>query len=101
MSIIRRGWILFINVQHNNHVCFCQGDGKKAEAVATVLAAVDQARVRKPTHAEMEEDADVRHEEMLATKQKVTSKKEMLLIPPETPMPTTEKSVHVTQVRSI
>lgn len=72
--------------------------------MATVLAAVDHARVRKPTHAEgaqMEEEADVRHQEMLAAKQKVTSKKEMLLIPPETPMPATEKSVHVTQVRGI
>ena len=33
--------------------CCLQGEGgKKAEAVATVLAAVDQARVRKPVHAE-------------------------------------------------
>lgn len=95
---------VYANVLHNDHDCFCQGDGKKAEAVATVLAAVDLARIRKPTHAEgaqMEEEADERHQEMLAAKQQVTSKKEMLLIPPETPMPTIEKSVHVTQVRII
>lgn len=83
--------------------CFCQGDGKKAEAVATVLAAVGHARIRKPTHAEgaqMEEEADISHQEMLATKQQVTSKKELLLIPTEMTTSTTEKSVHVTQVRS-
>ncbi|XP_050975118.1 titin-like, partial [Labeo rohita] len=79
-----------------------EGDGKKAGAVATVLAAVDHARIRKPTHAEgaqLEEEADIRHQEMLATKQQVTSKKELLLIPPEMPPSTTEKSVHVTQIQ--
>ncbi len=78
--------------------------------MATVLAAVDHARVRKPTHAEgaqLEEETDIRqrHQEMLETKQQVTSKKELLLIPTEMPTSTTtsttEKSVHVTQVRGI
>ncbi len=76
--------------------------------MATVLAAVDLARIRKPTHAEgaqLEEETDISHQEMLATKQQVTSKKELLLIPTEMPTSTTtsttEKSVHVTQVRSI
>ncbi|XP_051566259.1 titin-like [Myxocyprinus asiaticus] len=81
-----------------------EGDGKKAEAVATVLAAVDHARIRKPTHtevAQMEEEADIRQQDMLATKQQVTSKKEVLLIPPEIPTATTKQSVHVTQVRRI
>lgn len=84
--------------------CSCQGDGKKADAVATVLAAVDHARIRKPMHAEgaqMEEETDIRHQEMLATKQQVTSKKELLLSPPEMTTATTEKTVHVTQVRRI
>lgn len=81
-----------------------QGDEKKAGAVATVLAAVDQARVRKPVHVESalaEEEMDIKQQAVLSAKQQAASKMEVLQVPSEIPSTSTEQSVHVSQVRSL
>lgn len=81
-----------------------QGDGKKAGAVATVLAAVDQARVRKPVHVEnalAEEETDIKQQAMLSAKQQAASQMEVLQIPSDISSISTEQKVQVSQVRSL
>lgn len=88
--------------------------GKKAEAKAKVVAAVDLARVRKPMHGEKghaEEEtyeSDLKQQSMLSTtEQQVTVKTEAATVPmvqiPIIPPPSIqttadEQSIHVTQV---
>lgn len=74
--------------------------------MATVLAAVDHARVRKPVHAEMaaaEEETvefDLKQQAMLAAEQQVRVKTEATLMPSAAQVSFTEKTVHVSQVRT-
>lgn len=82
----------------------CQGDGKKAEAVATVLAAVDQARVRKPVHVDSdfaEEEMDIKQQDVLSAKQQTQSQVDVLQVSSATPSAPSEQTVHVTQVRGV
>ncbi|MCI4378776.1 hypothetical protein PGIGA_G00219550 [Pangasianodon gigas] len=79
-----------------------QGDEKKAGAVAKVLAAVDQARVRKPVHVESalaEEEMDIKQQAMLSAKQQAASKVELLQIPSDIPSTSTEQTIHVSQIQ--
>lgn len=72
--------------------------------MAKVLAAVDQARVRKPVHVEStlaDEEKDIKHHAMLSAKQQAASKMEVLQIPDDIPSTSTEQTVHVSQVRSL
>uniref|UniRef100_A0AAY5KTQ4 Ig-like domain-containing protein n=1 Tax=Esox lucius TaxID=8010 RepID=A0AAY5KTQ4_ESOLU len=84
--------------------------GKKAEAKATVVAAVDLARVREPMHAEEEAfESDFKQQTMLATTgQYVTMKTEAVhrppakvpIIPPMAIKTTfDEQSIHVDQIQ--
>lgn len=66
-----------------------------------MLAAVDQARVRKPVHVESalaEEEIDIKQ---LSAKQQAASKMEVLQIPSDILSTSTEQTVHVSQVRSL
>lgn len=72
--------------------------------MATVLAAVDQARVRKPVHVESalaEEETDIKQQAVLSSMQQAASKMEVLQIPSDIPSSSIEQKVHVSQVRSI
>lgn len=85
-------------------IYYRQGDEKKAGAVATVLAAVDQARVRKPVHVDSalaEDEMDIKQQAMLSAKQQAASKMEVLQIPSDILSTSTEQTVHVSQVRSL
>ncbi|KAF7709182.1 hypothetical protein HF521_016032 [Silurus meridionalis] len=93
-------------MESSSHYTFAsreQGDEKKAGAVATVLAAVDHARVRKPVHVESamaEEEKDIKEQTMLLNaKQQVARKMEVLQIPSDVPSTSTEQSVHVSQIQ--
>ncbi|KAG9340911.1 hypothetical protein JZ751_020104, partial [Albula glossodonta] len=79
--------------------------GKKKEAVATVLAAVDQARVRKPVHEEgghaeegvIEYGLAQQFVTVQAAEEGVVTKKlktEAVQITPPVQIPSPEKSVH-------
>lgn len=80
--------------------CYRQGIEKKAGAVATVLAAVDQARVRKPVHVESalaEDEMDIKQQAM----QQAATKMEVLQIPSDKLSTFTDQATHVSQVRSL
>lgn len=87
--------------------CRLQGEGgKKAGAVATVLAAVDHARVRKPAQAERgaAEEATLefdmsQQQAMYAAEQQVRARTEATLAPPTAHVTAAQKTVHVSQVR--
>lgn len=78
--------------------------------MATVLAAVDHARVRKPVHAERgaaaaaEEETvefDVTQQAMFAAEQQVRARAEAsLMSSAATQLTPTEKTVHISQVRT-
>lgn len=81
-------------------LCLQGEGGKKSEAVATVVAAVDLARVRKPmqaegTQAEEQEAIEAQMAAATAEKQIVTTKKL-----PEPPVAVTseQRKVHLSQV---
>lgn len=77
-----------------------QGNEKKAGAVATVLAAVDQARVRKPVHVEgalAEDEMEIKQQAM----QQAATKMEVLQIPSDKLSTFTDQAAHVSQVRSL
>ncbi|CDQ62005.1 unnamed protein product [Oncorhynchus mykiss] len=94
---------------------YCDSHYSKSEAKATVVAAVDLARVRKPLHAEgghAEEEtiqSDLKQQMMMATtEQQVTVKTEAATVPmvqiPIIPPPSIqttsdEQSIHVTQIQ--
>lgn len=72
--------------------------------MATVLAAVDQARVRIPVHVEnvlAEDELEMKQQAMLSAKQQAASKMEVLQIPSDKPSTSTERTVQVSQVRSL
>lgn len=89
--------------------------GKRAEAVATVVAAVDQARVRSPWETEQVDETHVKHKtleygykeravkdhEAQAEHHVATKEVKTVYIPPEKHIPAAEKKeVHVsTEVR--
>lgn len=69
-----------------------------------MLAAVDQARVRKPVHVESalaEDEMDIKQQAMLSAKQQAASKMEVLQIPSEILSTSTEQTIQVSQVRSL
>lgn len=84
--------------------CFQAEGGKKAEAVATVLAAVDLARVRQPGHDEggvaAEEEAvetGIRHQETV--EKEIIAMKTFLVEPPAAVDVTSEQQkVEVSQI---
>ncbi|NXD75821.1 TITIN protein, partial [Halcyon senegalensis] len=90
--------------------------GKKAEAVATVVAAVDQARVRSPWEIEQADEAYVKQKtleygykehavtdhvaETPAERHVVTKEVKTVYVPPEKHISAAEKEVHIsTEVR--
>lgn len=69
-----------------------------------MLAAVDQARVRKPVHVESalaEDEQEIKQQAMLSAKQQAASKMEVLQIPSDELSTSTERTVQVSQVRSL
>ncbi|KAJ0005748.1 hypothetical protein NQD34_015642 [Periophthalmus magnuspinnatus] len=72
-------------------------EGKKAEAVATVVAAVDLARVRLPVH---EEGGAAEEEESMEMRTQAEKKIEVIQIKtPEAPPAVKQKTVQVTQIQ--
>lgn len=93
-------------------LCLQAEGGKRAGAVATVVAAVDLARVRLPVHAEggvaEEEEVEVRQQarEIVAEKRVVESKPPSTELPAPAPAPapvsvaSERHTVQVSQVRA-
>ena len=86
-------WALLVECQPASDLCAAcclQGEGeKKAEAVATVVAAVDLARVRLPVQ---EEGGWTEEEKAVDLKQQATA-------PAEAAVSTEQRRVQLTQVR--
>lgn len=82
--------------------CLQAEGGKKAEAVATVVAAVDHARVRLPVAEEEETlQAEVRQQAREITTEKVVQTKKLpaeLPLPPVVSVVSEQLGVQVTQV---